>query len=390
MTTISRFTLLAGLSGLTALAAGCSDPADPECEGDDCPCADITDCPDPFTQFCGPEFTCVQREEADADVGGDPVEDALDVGDVLDTGGDVGPDTPDGTPGDTIDDALDAADAADTGDVEPEVDVEDTGTDPTTDVEIGNDTDAEVEVGAPDVDVPDVDEPPPALANPWLAFTAPGADFLTKVWMVRSNGRDLTQIDTGDLLQFDPSFSPDGTVLAFRTIGGTTGPVVKTVDLTTGVVTEILHGLSSLASLDWSPDGTELICEGRDVASGNNDLFRIPLDGSGAVRVGETDQPEAAPVWLDDNTVYFISDQDTTVFDLWKRDLTTLEWCRAQLERDRLGLRAAYGPRLRPTLPPKPRTLHVDRRWQCCRERALVLPRRPVLWLHRSCCRRES
>ena len=311
---LSRISILAGLTGALALSVGCGsdDPAQ-ECEVD-CPCVSFVDCPDPQNQICDESFTCQPRD------GGDTGADT-DAGiDVEDTGSDAAPDTPTDSGEDVGDTPEDLPN--DSGDVPVDT--------PNGDAPDGVDTPGDAD--APDPDAPDsadadadedVVERPASVANPWVVFTAPDERFLPKIYMIRATGADLTEIVTGDIVQYDPTFHPSGTILAFRAIGEGV-PLLKTVDLLTGEVAEIEHGLGRMGSLGWSHDGTAIICEGRPAGEGNNDIFRIPLDGSGAVAVGVTDQSEAAPVWFSENRIYFVTDGDTGVFEVWRRAVDTL------------------------------------------------------------------
>ena len=312
---LSRIPVLTSLTGALVLFAGCgSDEPETECEVN-CPCNSVVDCPDPLNQVCDENFTCQPRDGGDTGVD-------TDAGiDVEDTGADVEPDaTPDG-----------GEDAADVPEDTPQDTPQDTPEDTPEDGDTPDVPDGDIpptDVPTPDADATpdaegDVIEPPPSVANPWVVFTAPDESFLPKIYMVRATGADLTQIDTGDIVQYDPTLSPDGTILAFRTIGAGV-PLLKTVNLLTGEVSEIDHGLASMGSLGWSWDGAQVICEGRLGSEGNNDIFRIPLDGSGAVAIGTTAQPEAAPIWFSENRVYFVTDADTGIFEVWRRAVDTL------------------------------------------------------------------
>ena len=319
-----RIPFFFALSSILALGAcGSDDPTD-ECEGDGCPCETFADCPDPLNQICDENFTCqpVDRgdtgTDADEDVGEDVGEDV-----VPDTPEEVGPDAVEDVPGDTPSDSDDVGeDGGEDASEDAPSDTGDVPADEGGDADVGIDADTGVDV-PPDSDVEeDVVDPPPTVTNPWIAFIAPDALTLPKLYMVRATGSDLTQIDTGDLAMADPALSPDGTMLAYRRFGGAT-PVAKVVNLITGEVTEVTHTLNSMSSLGWSPDGTQLICEGNTESGAANDLYRIPLDGSGQVAIGVTPQGEGAPVWFAEDRIYFVSDP-AGIFELYYRDPTDL------------------------------------------------------------------
>lgn len=316
-TTFKFYFALAGIL-LFSACGGDGNGGGDECEGDGCPCVTIADCPDPLNQICDYEsFTC--QTPGGADTGPD----------AGDTGPDVAPDAPEDVGGDAPGDGGDAGN--DSGDVPTEDTDEDAGdTGGDTDVPTEDTGDADVSVDPdPDADVvpedvgDDTREPPATVTNPWIAFIAPDELSLPKLYMIRATGSDLTEIETGDIAMADPALSPDGTVLAYRRFGGLV-PVVKTVNLITGEVTEIAHTLNSVGSLGWSPDGSELICEGNTSSGAPNDLYRIALDGSGQTAIGTTEQGESQPIWFAEDRVYFVSNP-TGIFELYYRNPLDLD-----------------------------------------------------------------
>ncbi len=91
-----------------------------------------------------------------------------------------------------------------------------------------------------------------------------------------------------------PSWSPDGTRIAFGHLGGTTERV-DVLDLRTGRVRDLGNGYSP----DWSPDGRRLVF----LDAGAHDLVTMNADGSDRRSLGLTSygiDQETAPAWSPD------------------------------------------------------------------------------------------
>ena len=362
------------VGAIAVVFGGCkSEPTGDDCGvGEGCECTLDSHCPGNGLERC--EITVVAGEAFGAcvsvlDAGGE-----CDAGDCGDDGPDVdaGPDEPDDCDGGDCDAGPDDPDDCDGGDCDagpddpddcdgdgcdggpdgPDCDGGDCGGDPE-ECDGGDDCDPPACDGGHDCDPPACDggddcdppacdggddcdppacdggvdcgdppdvEAPPALVNPWVAFTSDPEDR-DWLYVARASGSDVTRIDTGDLRHYDATWAPDGRRIAFIT-PGPTAPVLRVVDVTTGEVSDVAHGLATLASLSWSPDGEEIAAEGAVTPGVNNDIFIIPVDGSGAVAVTDDPASESGPAWVQDHWIYFVSNR-TGTFDAWRHDLDT-------------------------------------------------------------------
>ncbi len=309
--------------------------------GESCRCANDFECPDPTVERCDLATSqCVAIGDADAGDGSDvDTADAPDAGDGLDAdvasdgsgdmdAGDDGGDGEDPDAGDGGDsetgDVVDASDAdgSGEGDVDADADVEVTDVDDARDTPDGPDIPDAGDDASDTVVPPDTDGRPPALANPWVAYTS-NPERRDYLYVRRANGDDVTWIDTGDLRQYEPTWSPDGHRIAFFS-PGLTAPNLRIVDITTGEVESVEHGLATLANLTWAPGAEQIAVEGSVTGEGFNDIFIIPLDGSGAVAVTDHEASDAAPAWVHDRWIYFVSNRSGT-FEAWRHDLETGE-----------------------------------------------------------------
>ncbi len=285
--------LVFSVCSISLLGCG-TDKPEPGCNevGAGCECEVTADCPGGFTfqESCNALGVCV---ELSGDTG------VIDVTDTSDT-----------TTEDTAPDVVPE-------EVTPDVPPEETGVDAVSDADVVEDI-ADVTIDEPDtVEVsPDIDTTPDVVApnvvnNPWLAFIAL-PDGIDQLYIVRADGSGRQQIDTGDLIYFDPSWSPDGQRLAFAVVTAS-GRVIRIFDLATGRIVTVDPELNSFSGLTWSPDGTRLAMEGRIGDSGTNDLFIVNVESGERQQVTDTAWSEATPFWVQPNTLYYQSNESTFV-----------------------------------------------------------------------------
>ncbi len=109
--------------------------------------------------------------------------------------------------------------------------------------------------------------------------------------MVDVDGSGLTEITPGPLQGWWPSWSPDGTQIAFRT-GVRRRLATMSPD---GSNLKVFPGFADYA--DWSPDGSQIIFMGAGF-----DVFRINRDGTGRTNLTHSPDDEFFPVYSPDGT----------------------------------------------------------------------------------------
>lgn len=178
----------------------------------------------------------------------------------------------------------------------------------------------------------------------------------TEVYTVNANGSDLTQLTVNDVADFDPSWSPDGSRIVFRSQrAGNDEIYVMNVDgsgarnisrepaadwgpewsadgrwiaFNSGRdSSRDLHGfvvdprgdhLRSLGDLfveypSWSPDGKRIafMSQTFEAAGGNYEIFVMNADGSGVTRLTNFIGVDGWPAWSPDGTrIAFTSIRD--------------------------------------------------------------------------------
>ena len=135
-----------------------------------------------------------------------------------------------------------------------------------------------------------------------LAFESDRAGN-TDVWRMRSDGGSQTRLTSSSAFDGDPAVSPDGTRIAFTSErDGNREVYVMNADgsgQTRLTFTGERVGNPAFDSVDenpsWSPDGTQIAFD--STRDGNWELYVMDADGSGQTRLTDHPALDARPVW---------------------------------------------------------------------------------------------
>ena len=140
----------------------------------------------------------------------------------------------------------------------------------------------------------------PMKANGKIAFTSDRNGFLD-VYVMNPDGSNQRQLTFGAVNPADgfsrtytsgPVWSPDGSKIAFHTLGGTFKIWTMNSDGTNLV--RLTDGDDRGAC--WSPDGTKIVFSGnRD--TGNSEIYRMNADGSNQTRLTNNAFEDTVPKW---------------------------------------------------------------------------------------------
>lgn len=174
-------------------------------------------------------------------------------------------------------------------------------------------------------------------------------DTLGGIYVVAPDGSDLRRISRyeGDLACYDlqPSWSPDGTKLAFAVLcdGGNEGIWTVTLDGSErALLLAPTEDLVDLSQPVWSPDGTQIAFVGvTRTGSGGGDFQRdiwvMNADGTGSRRLTDGSAPVAEPAWSPDGTAI--------AYWVWRTERVMV------MNADGSGQRPLTGPGIRACCP---------------------------------------
>jgi Tol biopolymer transport system component len=138
----------------------------------------------------------------------------------------------------------------------------------------------------------------------WIAFSRHGGGD-AELWMVRTDGSDLTQLTANAVDDREASWSPDGTRIAFSRegAGGTTRIVVLALGGGGQVAVTPAGGFDQAP--DWSPDGKRLAFN-RFLPGEGNRVFTVAPNGKALTQRtfggGPTGFNDVHPSWSPDGT----------------------------------------------------------------------------------------
>lgn len=164
-----------------------------------------------------------------------------------------------------------------------------------------------------DVSGPDtgVDGPVESLGR--IAFLSRGENLNIGIYLIFPDGSGQVALSP-NLPSREPSWAPDGQSIIYATKRlPSSAWNLSSIDLSTGIVTNITGGLENDRAPAWAPERTRIAFERSPSGSFQSDIFVAHANGSNSVALTNDGRDNEAPAWSPDGTkIAFHSETDTS------------------------------------------------------------------------------
>lgn len=157
-------------------------------------------------------------------------------------------------------------------------------------------------------------------------------EYEPDICMIGSDGTNYTQLTSHPSRDIAPSWSPDGSAIAYQTSRGGLSDIYV-LNLTKMTERDMTGGISQNAQPSWSPDGKYILFQSdRD---GSMDIFVVPVEGGQAMNLTNNKALDVDPQWSPNGELIAFRSNRSGEWDLFimRRDGSGL-----------INLTAGWGP----------------------------------------------
>jgi YVTN family beta-propeller protein len=158
----------------------------------------------------------------------------------------------------------------------------------------------------------------------WIAYVRSEEDGSTRLWLMSRDGRNARPLTDGGFADSHPTWSPDGTQLAF--FSNRAGPWdIYTVRVADGMLTRLTADEAADLHPEWSW-ATGRIAFQSSRYTNNGEIFSMAGDGSDLRRLTANPNGDMDPTWSPDasRVVFWGTRGEQTLYTLWLDDQTVL------------------------------------------------------------------
>jgi len=148
----------------------------------------------------------------------------------------------------------------------------------------------------------------------WIAYERTGAEGPTHIWLMSRDGRNPRQLTFGTGYDYTPTWSPDGTKLAF-TSDRDGNSEIYTVRVADGAVSRLTFNSAADQGPNWSWANGQIAFHSNRYGP-NPEIFRMEADGTNPVRLTVNPNGDAGPSWspAGDRILFFGNRAEQTLY----------------------------------------------------------------------------
>ena len=146
-----------------------------------------------------------------------------------------------------------------------------------------------------------------------IAFSS-NADGDREIWTADLDGANATKLTRNGLDDYDPTWSPDGTRIAFARERSDGNTDIYAMDADGTALRRLTHHAADDYDPAWSPDGTKIAFA--SARTGFRDIYVMNANGLAETRLTSSIEAERHPTWSPDGRL-IAYDRFSSSFNLW-------------------------------------------------------------------------
>jgi Tol biopolymer transport system component len=154
----------------------------------------------------------------------------------------------------------------------------------------------------------------------YIALASHGPDSKNlDLFVLDTNNKELTRITDDPATERNASWSPDGSQIVYASNAGDTWNIFA-VDVETGDTVQLTHGPDNNAQPDWSPDGEKILFISK--RDGDIEIYIMDSDGANQHRLTTSPGQDTDPEWSPDGNYFAYAHGDSKFGEIYISDLT--------------------------------------------------------------------